>query len=164
MGKGVMKAVDNIIKLIAPALIGMDPAAQQAIDDKMVQVRPPTDTTSHHPAPRTWHPAPGTSRPTPRAPHPTWPPPPRRSSTAARTSGAGPSPSSEPTPSSLSRWLPARPVRSCTELPPSYTANLLSSAPMHCTAPFFTPSGAAAKRLPLYKHIAVLAGNPTDKM
>merc|ERR1719424_2780096 len=32
-----MKAVDNIIKLIAPALIGMDPAAQQAIDDKMVQ-------------------------------------------------------------------------------------------------------------------------------
>ena len=68
MGKGVMKAVDNIIKLIAPALIGMDPAAQQAIDDKMVQVRPPTDTTSHHPAPRTWHPAPGTSRPMPRAP------------------------------------------------------------------------------------------------
>merc|ERR1719472_295434 len=34
MGKGVSKAVENIIKVIAPALIGMDPAAQQAIDDK----------------------------------------------------------------------------------------------------------------------------------
>ena len=65
MGKGVMKAVDNIIKLIAPALIGMDPAGQQAIDDKMVQVR---RTTSHHftpdrPAPRTRHPAPRDPRP-----------------------------------------------------------------------------------------------------
>ena len=39
MGKGVAKAVENIIKVIAPALIGMDPAAQQAIDDKMVQAR-----------------------------------------------------------------------------------------------------------------------------
>ena len=61
MGKGVAKAVENIIKVIAPALIGMDPAAQQAIDDKMVQAR---RTASHHTAPhraaphRTWHGAP----------------------------------------------------------------------------------------------------------
>ena len=48
MGKGVAKAVENIIKVIAPALIGMDPAAQQAIDDKMVQAR---RTASHHTAP-----------------------------------------------------------------------------------------------------------------
>ena len=55
MGKGVMKAVDNIIKLIAPALIGMDPSAQQAIDDKMVQVRPTNLTPLHTTPPRTWH-------------------------------------------------------------------------------------------------------------
>ena len=61
MGKGVAKAVENIIKVIAPALIGMDPAAQQAIDDKMVQAR---RTASHHTTPhraaphRTWHGAP----------------------------------------------------------------------------------------------------------
>jgi len=48
MGKGVAKAVENIIKVIAPALIGMDPAAQQAIDDKMVQAR---RTASHHTTP-----------------------------------------------------------------------------------------------------------------
>ena len=48
MGKGVAKAVENIIKVIAPALIGMDPAAQQAIDDKMVQAR---RAASHHTAP-----------------------------------------------------------------------------------------------------------------
>lgn len=59
-----MKAVDNIIKLIAPALIGMDPAAQQAIDDKMVQVRPPT-TPLHTTLPRTWHLAAHAPRPTP---------------------------------------------------------------------------------------------------
>ena len=50
-----MKAVDNIIKLIAPALIGMDPSAQQAIDDKMVQVRPTNLTPLHTTPPRTWH-------------------------------------------------------------------------------------------------------------
>jgi hypothetical protein len=70
MGKGVMKAVDNIIKLIAPALIGMDPSAQQAIDDKMVQVRPPLTprhtTPPLHLAP---HLAPRAPRHTPCRPH-----------------------------------------------------------------------------------------------
>ncbi|GAB5363171.1 hypothetical protein AAMO2058_000860500 [Amorphochlora amoebiformis] len=37
MGKGVSKAVDNINKVIGPAIIGMDPTDQQKIDDKMVQ-------------------------------------------------------------------------------------------------------------------------------
>jgi len=37
MGKGVSKAVDNVNKIIGPALIGMDPTDQQKIDDKMVQ-------------------------------------------------------------------------------------------------------------------------------
>lgn len=35
-GKGVSKAVDNVNNIIAPALLGMDPTAQKAIDDKMV--------------------------------------------------------------------------------------------------------------------------------
>ena len=71
MGKGVAKAVENIIKVIAPALIGMDPAAQQAIDDKMVQAR---RTASHHTTPhraaphRTWHGAPRGPRPAPSLP------------------------------------------------------------------------------------------------
>ena len=35
MGKGVMKAVDNVNKLIGPALVGSDPTDQKAIDAKM---------------------------------------------------------------------------------------------------------------------------------
>jgi len=35
-GKGVLKAVANVNDVIAPALIGMDATAQQAIDDKML--------------------------------------------------------------------------------------------------------------------------------
>ena len=68
MGKGVSKAVENIIKVIAPALIGMDPAAQQAIDDKMVQAR---RTASHHTTPHRAAPhrtAPGMERLAARGP------------------------------------------------------------------------------------------------
>jgi enolase len=36
MGKGVLKAVDNVNKLIAPAVIGMDVFEQQKIDEKML--------------------------------------------------------------------------------------------------------------------------------
>jgi len=36
LGKGVSKAVNNVNSIIAPALIGMDPTQQQAIDDKMI--------------------------------------------------------------------------------------------------------------------------------
>lgn len=35
MGKGVMKAVDNVNKLIGPALVGSDPTDQKAVDAKM---------------------------------------------------------------------------------------------------------------------------------
>ena len=92
MGKGVMKAVGNIINVIAPALIGMDPANQQAIDDKMVQE---LDGSKNE-----WG------------------------------------------------WSKAK-----------LGANAILAVSMAaCKA------GAAAKRLPLYKHIAELAGTPTDKM
>jgi enolase len=37
LGKGVLKAVDNINTIIAPKLIGMDVTQQKAIDDLMVQ-------------------------------------------------------------------------------------------------------------------------------
>jgi len=37
MGKGVSQAVDNVNKIIAPRLIGMDPRDQKRIDDLMVQ-------------------------------------------------------------------------------------------------------------------------------
>ncbi|MFX0170041.1 MAG: phosphopyruvate hydratase [Candidatus Hodarchaeota archaeon] len=37
-GKGVQKAVSNILKVLAPALIGMDSREQQAIDEKMRQL------------------------------------------------------------------------------------------------------------------------------
>jgi len=92
MGKGVMKAVDNIIKLIAPALIGMDPAGQQAIDDKMVQ----------------------------------------------ELDG------------SKNEW--------------GWSKSKLGANAILAVSMAACKAGAAAKRLPLYKHIAVLAGNPTDKM
>jgi len=92
MGKGVMKAVDNIIKLIAPALIGMDPAGQQAIDDKMVQ----------------------------------------------ELDG------------SKNEW--------------GWSKSKLGANAILAVSMAACKAGAAAKRLPLYKHIAELAGNPTDKM
>jgi len=38
MGKGVQKAVKNVETMLAPALKGMDPTQQQAIDDKMKEV------------------------------------------------------------------------------------------------------------------------------
>nr|VFJ47366.1 MAG: enolase [Candidatus Kentron sp. DK]VFJ58656.1 MAG: enolase [Candidatus Kentron sp. DK] len=37
-GKGVTKAVNNIHKVIKPALIGMDPSSQIEIDDKMIKL------------------------------------------------------------------------------------------------------------------------------
>jgi len=92
MGKGVTKAVENIIKVIAPALIGMDPAAQQAIDDKMVQ----------------------------------------------ELDG------------SKNEW--------------GWSKSKLGANAILAVSMAACKAGAAAKRLPLYKHIAVLAGNPTDKM
>ncbi len=36
LGKGVLKAVDNVNKLIAPAIIGMEATDQQKIDEKML--------------------------------------------------------------------------------------------------------------------------------
>merc|ERR1740115_612682 len=92
MGKGVMKAVDNIIKLIAPALIGMDPADQKAIDDKMVQ-----DLDG-----------------------------------------------------SKNEW--------------GWSKSKLGANAILAVSMAACKAGAAAKRLPLYKHIGELAGNPTDKM
>lgn len=38
MGKGVLKAVENLNKTIAPALIGMDPTKQLDIDNKMKEL------------------------------------------------------------------------------------------------------------------------------
>jgi enolase len=38
MGKGVLKAVDNVNKSIAPALIGMDCTKQEEIDKKMIKI------------------------------------------------------------------------------------------------------------------------------
>uniref|UniRef100_A0A7S0Z6W8 phosphopyruvate hydratase n=1 Tax=Hemiselmis tepida TaxID=464990 RepID=A0A7S0Z6W8_9CRYP len=38
MGKGVLKAVKNVETMLAPALKGMDPTQQQAIDDKMKEI------------------------------------------------------------------------------------------------------------------------------
>jgi enolase len=35
-GKGVIKAVNNVNKIIAPVLIGMDPTQQKTIDEKMI--------------------------------------------------------------------------------------------------------------------------------
>jgi len=37
-GKGVLKAVDNINKIIAPKLIGQDPGSQKQIDDLMIKL------------------------------------------------------------------------------------------------------------------------------
>lgn len=38
MGKGVLKAVENLNKIIAPALIGMDPTKQLEVDNKMIEL------------------------------------------------------------------------------------------------------------------------------
>jgi len=38
MGKGVLKAVSNVNDKIAPAIIGMDPTQQEAVDKKMLEI------------------------------------------------------------------------------------------------------------------------------
>ena len=92
MGKGVLKAVANVNDVIGPALVGMSPADQTAIDNKMVQE---LDGSKNE-----WG------------------------------------------------WSKAK-----------LGANAILGVSMAvCKA------GAAAKSMPLYKHIAELAGNPTDKM
>ncbi|HBB06645.1 MAG TPA: phosphopyruvate hydratase, partial [Bacteroides sp.] len=37
-GKGVLKAVDNVNRVIAPALLGMSALEQRAIDQKMLEL------------------------------------------------------------------------------------------------------------------------------
>mmetsp|Transcript_31452 Transcript_31452/g.72323 ORF Transcript_31452/g.72323 Transcript_31452/m.72323 type:complete len:448 (-) Transcript_31452:298-1641(-) len=92
MGKGVSKAVINVKTIIGPALIGMNPADQKAIDTKMVEE---LDGTTNE-----WG------------------------------------------------WCKAK-----------LGANAILAVSMAvCKA------GAAAKKVPLYVHIAELAGNPTDSM
>lgn len=38
LGKGVLKAVENVNDVLAPAVVGMDPADQRAIDDVMLKI------------------------------------------------------------------------------------------------------------------------------
>jgi enolase len=38
MGKGVLKAVENINKILGPALLGKDPTEQKALDDLMIEL------------------------------------------------------------------------------------------------------------------------------
>jgi enolase len=38
LGKGVLKAVANVNDVLGPAVIGMDPADQRAVDDKMLEI------------------------------------------------------------------------------------------------------------------------------
>ena len=38
MGKGVLKAVANVNDTLGPALVGMDPTDQEAIDAKMIEI------------------------------------------------------------------------------------------------------------------------------
>jgi enolase len=38
MGKGVLKAVNNVNTVLGPALVGMDPTKQKEIDDKMISL------------------------------------------------------------------------------------------------------------------------------
>ena len=38
LGKGVLTAVANVNDVLGPAVIGMDPADQQAVDDKMIEI------------------------------------------------------------------------------------------------------------------------------
>jgi len=92
MGKGVSKAVDNINNIIAPALVGMSPADQKAIDNKMVQ----------------------------------------------ELDG------------SKNEW--------------GWSKSKLGANAILAVSMAVCKAGAAAKDMPLYKHIAELAGNPTDQM
>ena len=38
MGKGVLKAIDNINNLIAPSLLGQDPSSQESIDQQLIEL------------------------------------------------------------------------------------------------------------------------------
>ena len=38
LGKGVLKAVSNVNDVLGPAVIGMDPADQRAVDTKMIEI------------------------------------------------------------------------------------------------------------------------------
>ena len=38
LGKGVLKAVENVDKILGPAVVGMDPTEQKAIDDVMLKL------------------------------------------------------------------------------------------------------------------------------
>jgi len=38
LGKGVLKAVDNVNKILGPAIVGMDPREQVSIDNKLIQI------------------------------------------------------------------------------------------------------------------------------
>ena len=38
MGKGVLQAVANVNDVLGPAVIGMDPADQRAVDNKMIEI------------------------------------------------------------------------------------------------------------------------------
>jgi enolase len=38
LGKGVLKAVENVNKVLGPAVVGMDPTDQQAIDSKLISL------------------------------------------------------------------------------------------------------------------------------
>ncbi len=38
LGKGVLKAVANVNDVLGPAVIGMDPTDQRAIDNKMIDI------------------------------------------------------------------------------------------------------------------------------
>jgi enolase len=92
MGKGVSKAVENVNSVIAPALVGMSPVEQKAIDEKMVQ----------------------------------------------ELDG------------SKNEW--------------GWSKSKLGANAILGVSMAVCKAGAAAKNMPLYKHIAELAGNPIDKM
>ena len=91
-GAGVSKAVTNVNTIIGPALVGMSPAEQQQIDDKMVQ----------------------------------------------ELDG------------SKNEW--------------GWSKSKLGANAILGVSMAVCKAGASAKGMPLYKHIAELAGNPTDKM
>ena len=38
MGKGVLQAVENVEKILGPAILGMDPTDQTGIDDAMLKL------------------------------------------------------------------------------------------------------------------------------
>ena len=92
MGKGVSKAVNNVNTIIGPALVGMSPAEQKLIDDKMVQ----------------------------------------------ELDG------------SKNEW--------------GWSKSKLGANAILGVSMAVCKAGAASKGMPLYKHIAELADNPTDKM